>query len=62
MAPHEARQKPYALLYDTLKRTGYVGVAKIAMHNVVKRDRHQSFGHKLVGETWELSCVARDVT
>jgi len=22
---------------------------------VVKRVRHQSFGHKLVGETWELS-------
>jgi len=22
---------------------------------VVKRERHQSFGHKLVGETWELS-------
>ncbi len=33
MAPDEAGQKPYALLYDTLKRTGYVGVAKIAMHN-----------------------------
>src|SRR6516162_5707679 len=33
MAPDDAGQKPYALLYDTLKRTGYVGVAKIAMHN-----------------------------
>ena len=33
MAPDEAGQKPYALLFDTLKRTGYVGVAKIAMHN-----------------------------
>ena len=33
MAPDEAGEKPYALLYDTLKRTGYVGVAKIAMHN-----------------------------
>jgi DNA end-binding protein Ku len=33
MAPEEAGQKPYALLYDTLKRTGYVGVAKVAMHN-----------------------------
>jgi ribosomal protein S18 acetylase RimI-like enzyme len=21
---------------------------------VVKRERHESFGHKLVGETWEL--------
>jgi len=33
MAPDEAGEKPYALLYETLKRTGYVGVAKIAMHN-----------------------------
>src|ERR1022692_4870979 len=33
MAPDDAGEKPYALLYDTLKRTGYVGVAKIAMHN-----------------------------
>src|SRR5580765_3034039 len=33
MAPDEAGEKPYALLFDALKRTGYVGVAKIAMHN-----------------------------
>lgn len=33
MAPDDAGEKPYALLYDTLKRTGYAGVAKIAMHN-----------------------------
>lgn len=33
MAPDDAGEKPYALLFDTLKRTGYVGVAKIAMHN-----------------------------
>lgn len=33
MSPDEAGQKPYALLFDTLKRTGYVGVGKIAMHN-----------------------------
>src|ERR1700690_1986094 len=33
MAPDDAGEKPYALLYDTLKKTGYVGVAKIAMHN-----------------------------
>jgi ribosomal protein S18 acetylase RimI-like enzyme len=25
---------------------------------VVKREQHQSFGHKLVGETWELSLSA----
>src|SRR6202790_5677674 len=33
MAPDDAGEKPYALLFDTLKKTGYVGVAKIAMHN-----------------------------
>jgi len=33
MAPDDAGEKPYALLYDTLKKTGYVGVAKVAMHN-----------------------------
>src|SRR5271157_6591203 len=33
MAPDDAGERPYALLYDTLKKTGYVGVAKIAMHN-----------------------------
>jgi DNA end-binding protein Ku len=33
MAPDEAGEKPYALLFDALKKTGYAGVAKIAMHN-----------------------------
>src|SRR5258707_5141975 len=33
MAPDEAGEKPYALLFDALKKTGYTGVAKIAMHN-----------------------------
>ncbi len=33
MAPDEAGEKPYALLFDALKRTSRVGVAKIAMHN-----------------------------
>ena len=33
IAPDEAGQKPYALLYDAMKRTGYVGIAKVAMHN-----------------------------
>jgi DNA end-binding protein Ku len=33
MAPDNAGEKPYALLFDTLKKTGYVGVAKVAMHN-----------------------------
>ena len=33
MAPDAAGEKPYALLFNTLKRTGYVGIAKVAMHN-----------------------------
>src|SRR5690242_7749130 len=33
MAPDEAGEKPYALLFEALKETGFVGVAKIAMHN-----------------------------
>src|SRR5579872_959499 len=33
LAPDEAGEKPYALLFDALRRTGYVAVAKIAMHN-----------------------------
>jgi DNA end-binding protein Ku len=33
MAPDEAGEKPYALLFQALKNTGRVGVAKVAMHN-----------------------------
>jgi DNA end-binding protein Ku len=33
MSPDEAGEKPYALLFDALKRTGYVGVAKVSMHS-----------------------------
>ncbi len=33
LAPDDAGEKPYALLFQALKQTGYVGVAKIAMHN-----------------------------
>lgn len=33
MAPDEAGEKPYALLFEALKNTGRCGVAKIAMHN-----------------------------
>ncbi|MCU1220398.1 MAG: end-binding protein Ku [Candidatus Angelobacter sp.] len=33
LAPEEAAIKPYALLVKTMKDTGYVGVAKLAMHN-----------------------------
>ncbi len=33
MAPDEAGEKPYALLFEALKQAGRVGVAKIAMYN-----------------------------
>src|ERR1051326_5581198 len=33
LAPDEAGQKPYALLFEALRETHCVGVAKIAMHN-----------------------------
>lgn len=33
LAPDEAGQKPYALLFTAMRKAGYVGVAKIAMHN-----------------------------
>jgi DNA end-binding protein Ku len=33
LAPDEAGEKPYALLYESLRQSGCVGVAKIAMHN-----------------------------
>lgn len=33
MAPDEAGEKPYALLFEGLRRSGYVAIAKIAMHN-----------------------------
>lgn len=33
LAPDEAGEKPYALLFEALLKTGYVGVAKIAMHH-----------------------------
>src|ERR1041385_304482 len=33
MAPDDAGEKPYALLFEGLKQTGYCALAKIAMHN-----------------------------
>ncbi|HKW75095.1 MAG TPA: Ku protein [Terriglobales bacterium] len=33
LAPDEAGEKPYALLFEALRESGCVGVAKIAMHN-----------------------------
>jgi DNA end-binding protein Ku len=33
MAPDEGGEKPYALLFETMKQTGYYGIAKVSMHN-----------------------------
>lgn len=33
IAPDQAGEKPYALLFSALRETGYVAVAKVAMHN-----------------------------
>jgi DNA end-binding protein Ku len=33
LAPEEAGEKPYALLFEALRSTGYVALAKISMHN-----------------------------
>ena len=33
MAPDEAGEKPYALLFEALRRSHYLALAKIAMHN-----------------------------
>src|SRR3954463_2471406 len=33
MAPDDAGEKPYALLFEALRRSGYLAVAQIAMHN-----------------------------
>ena len=33
LAPDEGGEKPYALLFEALRQSGYYGVANIAMHN-----------------------------
>ncbi len=33
MAPDDAGEKPYALLFEALKRSGFVGIAKLTMHS-----------------------------
>jgi DNA end-binding protein Ku len=33
LAPEQAGEKPYALLFEALRRSDYVAIAKIAMHN-----------------------------
>ncbi len=44
IAPGEGGEKPYALLFEALKETGFFGIAKVAMHNrehiVVLRPAH----------------------
>jgi DNA end-binding protein Ku len=52
MAPEEAGEKPYALLFDALKKTGFVGIAKISMHNrehivVLRPTRHGILLHTM---------------
>lgn len=33
LAPDEAGEKPYALFFEALRRSGYYGIAKITVHN-----------------------------
>ena len=33
LAPDDAGEKPYALLFEALRRSGYLALARIAMHN-----------------------------
>lgn len=33
LAPQEGGEKPYALLFEAMRESGYYGIAKIAMHN-----------------------------
>jgi DNA end-binding protein Ku len=33
LAPEDGGDKPYALLFEAMKETGYYGIAKVAMHN-----------------------------
>jgi DNA end-binding protein Ku len=44
IAPDEGGEKPYALLFEALRESGYFGIAKVAMHNkehiVVLRPAH----------------------
>ena len=45
MAPEEGGDKPYALLFEAMRDSGYYGVAKVAMHNrehiVIVRPAHK---------------------
>jgi DNA end-binding protein Ku len=33
LAPEDGGEKPYTLLFEALRQTGYYGIAKVAMHN-----------------------------
>ncbi|HEY3741361.1 MAG TPA: Ku protein [Bryobacteraceae bacterium] len=50
--PEEAGEKPYTLLFEALRRSGYVGVAKVTMHQrehtvIIRPGRHGLVLHKM---------------
>ncbi len=52
LAPDEAGEKPYALLFEALRKTGYVALAQIAMHNrehivIVRPSKHGMMMHTM---------------
>lgn len=55
LAPDEAGEKPYALLFEALRKTGYVALAQIAMHNrehivIVRPSKHGIMMHTMYYE------------
>ena len=52
LQPEEAGEKAYTLLYEAMKRTGHIGLAKMTMHNrehvvVLRPDRHGMVLHTM---------------
>ncbi len=52
LQPEEAGEKPYTLLFEALRRTGYASIAKLTMHNrehivVLRPGRHGLILHTL---------------
>ena len=50
--PEEAGEKPYTLLYEAMKRSGHVGVAKVTMHQrehtvIIRPGRYGLLLHKM---------------
>jgi DNA end-binding protein Ku len=50
--PEEAGEKPYTLLFEALKKTGYTAIAKVTMHNrehvvVLRPGRHGMILHTM---------------